>query len=126
MILGVGTDIMSSAQISKQHLSKDDPFFKRTYTVNEQEEASKHRDSHLYFCERFAAKEAVFKSIGISADRLKSWNQVEVLTSDIGAPYVTLHGGLKKEADRKGICTFHISLSNDNGVVIAFCVASNE
>ncbi|MCM8709912.1 holo-ACP synthase [Clostridium sp. SYSU_GA19001] len=124
MIVGIGTDILHMSTLSRQFLKFDDPFFCKTFTEEEQRLGALNDVPHIYFCMRFAAKEAVFKALNTYPDRLKHWNEIEILNSDNGAPYVRLHGNMKKAAEEKGIQQIMLSLSYDKDYAIAFCVTS--
>jgi holo-[acyl-carrier protein] synthase len=124
MVVGIGTDILHMSTLNEQFLKPSDPFFRKTYTEEEQRAGAKHDAPHIYFCMRFAGKEAVFKALNTYPDMLKHWNEIEILSSDNGAPYVRLYGNIKKVAEQKGIQQIMLSLSYDKDYVIAFCVMS--
>lgn len=124
MILGIGTDILKVQRIRAIYGNADDPFFKNTYTRKEQQEGSERHDPALYFATRFAGKEAVFKSLGIDGMGV-TLNEIEILGSEVGQPYVALLGAVKALADSKGIKNVLISLSYDNDYVVAFVIATD-
>ena len=73
---------------------------------------------------RFAAKEAVAKALG--APPGLSFRGAYVKIGDYGAPSVEVVGSVKERADALGVCRFHISLSHDAGIAIAYVVAESE
>lgn len=99
----------------------DDPFF-RVYTAAERAEAASSADPLCYYAERFAAKEAVFKALGLDGDHARL-NEIETLRGTFGRPEVHLYGAIQEHALRAGITTVHISLSGDAPFVIACAVA---
>lgn len=124
MVVGIGTDILHMSTLNEQFLKPSDPFFRKTYTEEEQRLAELHDNPHTYFCTRFAGKEAVFKALNTYPDMLKQWNEIEILSSDNGAPYVRLNGNMKRVAEEKKIQQIMLSLSYDKEYAIAFCVMS--
>ena len=123
MIHGIGTDILALKRIqSLGGEGFDDPFFRRTFTDEEFRQGLLRSDPHIYFASRFAAKEAVFKSLQIDGNHIRL-SDIEIGVSDCGSPSVMLCGRLKKIADDKGIQKIHLSLSWEDGHVLAFAVA---
>lgn len=121
MIHGVGVDILSLERIAPMLQEEDDPFF-RVYTPAERAEAKMVESKILYYAGRFAAKEAVFKSLGMDGDRARL-NEIETLRGEFGQPLVTLHGALADLAREKGISSVHLSLSNEPPYVIAYAIS---
>lgn len=70
---------------------------------------------------RFAAKEAVAKSLG--APPGLSFRGAHVVIGDHGAPRVEVVGPVKDRADVLGVKHFHLSLSHDGGMAIAYVIA---
>ena len=69
----------------------------------------------------FAAKEAVFKSLGLPGDHVRL-DEIEILNDPNGRPVVTLHGDLKRHA---GEATVDLSLSSETEYCLAFAVLSS-
>ena len=122
MIIGIGTDFMKMSSITDESLQAGDPFREKMFTANEQEQAEIRSIPGDYFRTRFAAKEAVFKTLRVDPDHVRL-NEIEILDDENGAPHVTLYGALKKYADEKKIQTIHISITYDDGYVQAFAVS---
>lgn len=65
------------------------------------------------FAARWAGKEAVFKSLGVSSKgAAAAMKDIEILPNDDGVPTVTLHGDAKLAAETKGIGKVLVSLSH--------------
>lgn len=79
-------------------------------------------DPDIYFATRFAAKEAVFKSIGIDGNTVRL-DDIEISNNQYGAPEVRLTGELAAIAEKQGIKSIQISLSWDGEYAVAFAVA---
>ena len=123
--MGVGVDIMAISKISDSlNIGETayNSFINKVFTENEINEAGKRPDKQTYFASRFAAKEAVFKSLGIGGFKI-SLKDLEILCDDNGCPYVNLRGDIKKIAETKNIRKVEISLSHDDVYVIAFALS---
>ena len=125
MIFGVGTDILELNRMRSDILQENDPFVKRTFTEKERKEAAAREDSRLYFAGRFAAKEAVYKALRVSAE-LVDLSEIEVLTESSGGPRVILHDRLLSYKNHQGIRKVHVSISYEKETVLAFAVAEKE
>ena len=125
MIFGVGTEILELNRMRSDILQENDPFVKRTFTEKERKEAAAREDSRLYFAGRFAAKEAVYKALRVSAE-LVDLSEIEVLTESSGGPRVILHDRLLSYKNQQGIRKVHVSISYEKETVLAFAVAEKE
>ena len=72
---------------------------------------------------RFAAKEAVMKSLG-TGFRGVGWRDVEVVRALSGAPSPRLHGRARRRAERLGVTEIAISLSHSREYAMVVAVAS--
>jgi len=68
---------------------------------------------------RFAAKEAVAKALGAPGDL--RWHDCAVTSG--GPPALLLTGTVAARAAELGITCWHLSLSHDGGLAVAFVVA---
>lgn len=74
---------------------------------------------------RFAAKEAVAKALGTGI-RGFSFQDIEVLKDELGAPGVRLHRGARGRARELGIERIWISISHAQTVAVAVAVAEGS
>lgn len=72
---------------------------------------------------RFAAKEAVMKSLG-TGFRGVGWRDIEVLRAPGGAPSARLHGRARRRAQSLQVSAIAISLSHSRGFAVAVAVAT--
>jgi holo-[acyl-carrier protein] synthase len=70
---------------------------------------------------RFAAKEALAKSLGAGGGML--WTDAAILTDDAGRPFVSTRGTVADRAQRLGVTRWHVSLSHDGGIASAVVIA---
>ena len=73
---------------------------------------------------RFAAKEATLKALGGHVEKF-SWHDIQVHRAPHSAPVLQVSGGAKRAAEQLGIDSWHLSLSHDGGVAVAFVVAES-
>ena len=118
MIIGNGVDIIDNKRIEKSLKIKG--FKKRLFTLNEINQSKKYRNKTNYFAKRFAAKEALFKALGIH-NKL-SFLDVEVKNNISGLPNFQIKGNslknLKKIFKNRKF-KIHLSLSDDEPWAVA-------
>lgn len=122
MVAGIGTDILKISRLTPETLQEGDPFFKMTYTDSETKQAKARINPLYYYATRFAGKEAVFKALGLPPDGIHL-NEIEILAREDGSPAVTLHGRLKRLAEKRGISHILLSLSYDTDYAVAYAIA---
>lgn len=121
IIKGMGIDIVKIERIDKALEKWERLFEKRVFTQKEREYAShlKKKVKIAYLAGRFAAKEAIFKSLG---GRI-SWQDIEILSNENGQPYLTLSQKTKKILDKKRIKKVLVTISHNNDYAIAQAMA---
>lgn len=93
MIIGIGLDLIELDRISES-VKKNSRFTKRILTENELElynQLKSDRRKTEFISGRFAAKEAFSKAAGVGIGKL-SFQHIEVLPNDQGAPVLTAKG----------------------------------
>ena len=118
----VGVDLLKINRLKPLEGKWDDPFFKKAFTEKEIEFCLNHERPLVAFCEGFAAKEAVFKSLGMDGDSVR-FDSIEILRNEIGQPTVTLLSPLDEKAKALGINRVALSLSYEEDAVIAFAIS---
>ena len=74
---------------------------------------------------RFAAKEAVAKSLGTGIGPI-SWQELEIIRADTGQPILLLAGAAAQLASQRGLSNWSISLSHTQTHAVAVAVAIGE
>jgi len=74
---------------------------------------------------RFAAKEAVAKSLGTGIGPI-GWQEIEILRADTGQPTLQLTGAAAQLALQHGLSNWSISLSHSQTHAVAVAVAIGE
>lgn len=123
MIYGIGLDIVELDRMRVVVARRADRFLQRVFTADELaacERGDKHRLRRL--AARFAAKEAVLKSLGTGLREVK-WTDAEVVNDESGKPEIVLHGRLRDIAAERGVDQIHISLTHSRDYAAAQAVA---
>ncbi len=112
MIVGMGTDIVEIVRIGKMIERHGELFLNRVYTEEEIRYCQRRKESYEHFAGRWAAKEAVMKTLGTGFIRGISWQDIEVASHDSGQPAVRLHGGARERARKLNIAEILVSISH--------------
>ena len=84
-IIGNGVDIVDNTRI--KNAIKNKFFVSRIFTVNEIKKSKNLNNKTNYFAKRFAAKEALAKSIGTGFRNNLNFKDIQILNDKIGKPY---------------------------------------
>lgn len=119
MICGIGIDLFSVSHLA--HLDGDwnDPFFRRTFTVEECRQALATPDPLARFSAGFAAKEACFKALGVGSNDVRL-SQISILDDEFGGPSVQMLGPASDSVPHNAI--FHVVTAFSGDRVIALVV----
>lgn len=121
--LAVGIDLVDVPRIRDLLAKHGERFVGRTFTEGESDYCSRCADPAMHFAARFAAKEAVAKALGTGFSDGISWQEIEVLRTEEGAPSVALHGRAAQRAAELGIGKVLISLTHTKELAAAQVVA---
>ncbi len=113
----VGVDMVEIARIEGALARWGERFLGRVYTEAEREFC---RGRVPELAARFAAKEAVMKSLGTGRREI-AWREIEILPNRRGQPLIYLHGRARTRAESLGVLELGISLSHSRELAIA-CV----
>lgn len=119
---GIGVDILAIDRLRPLEGLWDDPFFRATFTEAERAYCLAQSQPLRSFAAAFAAKEAVFKALGLPGDGVRL-AEIETGRTAAGQPTATLRGTLAARARERGITALHLSLSYETELVTAFAVA---
>ena len=121
MILGVGVDVVDVDRM-RDLLSRRPKISERLFSKAEQDYSQLQSDPSQRFAVRFAAKEAVMKALSSSFGSI-DWKDVEVVKEKSDIPQLRLLGRAAEHAKKKGITSWHISLSHSKTSAMAMVVA---
>jgi holo-[acyl-carrier protein] synthase len=122
-IYGIGVDLVEVKRI-KSSIEKNPGFIKKIYTDSEVKYCTgKLRSCFISYAERFAAKEAVSKSLRAGIGKDIRFNEIEVVNLHSGEPVINLYGMTRAYCDKLTIKDIKISLSGTEERAIAFAIA---
>ena len=123
MIKGIGIDIVEVKRLRDIIQRWGERARKRMFTSKELNYAHmRKKGEFIHLAGRFAAKEAVVKSLG----QPTSFSEVEISKEKNGRPYVTLKGRTKETARERGVKEILITLSHTRTYAVAQAVALGE
>ena len=123
MIHGTGVDLIEIDRIRNSLDKYLEKFEERVFTKAEIDYCRSKADPPKHFAGRFAAKEAILKSIGTGMADGIAWKDLEIVTRDSGQPELKVSGKAKALCDSKKIKTIHVSISHEKGYAIAQAIA---
>jgi holo-[acyl-carrier protein] synthase len=120
MIIGVGIDVVPVERFAAT-LRRTPSLADRLFTAAEQVTAAGEPRTPESLAARFAAKEALSKSLGGGGGM--AWTDAEVVVEDDGRPTLLVRGTVQARADALGVTRLHVSLSHDGGIASATVIA---
>src|SRR4051812_16736789 len=123
MIVGLGTDIVEIVRIGQMIERHGEHFLQRVYTAEEIRYCQRRKESYQHFAGRWAAKEAVMKTLGTGWTRGVGWQDIEVATRKSGQPVINIRGTARDLATQFGIDDILISISHCRAYATATAVA---
>jgi holo-[acyl-carrier protein] synthase len=123
MIKGIGTDIVEIGRIQEMIRKYGDHFLHKVFTGTETVYCGPKAMPHVHYAGRWAAKEAFYKALPASCQKLSGWKSVEVVPGPHGAPSISVCGRALRNAmkkDRVKVC--HLSISHEKTMCVAVVV----
>lgn len=116
-IIGIGVDVVDLARFAET-VERTPGLIDRVLTQVEQVNAQGISLALNSLAARFAVKEAVAKVLGAPAGL--AFHEVQV--SNGGAPTITIEGAVAQRAAELGITHWHVSITHDGPVAIAYVI----
>ena len=120
-VVGVGIDAVDVERF-RTVLDRRRGFAERVFTAAERTEAAARHDPAPGLAARFAAKEAVMKSLSVGLGAV-DFADVEVVRGEGGAPSLSVTGRAAALAEQRAVTGWHISLTHTGTVAMAVAVA---
>ncbi len=122
-IFGIGTDIIEVGRITAA-IKKSPAFKKRVYTAREVSYCeNKKKGKYSSYAARFAAKEAVAKSLSEGLGKNISLSEIELTNAENGAPYIILYGHTCRYSKDLGIREIKVSVSATDNFAVAYAIS---
>ena len=117
MIVGIGVDLVDIGRFERA-IARTPRLLDRLFTATERMLPTRS------LAARYAAKEALIKSLG-GSDGLH-WSEIEIASEASGRPVFALSGSTAGVLASRGIAAVHLSLSHDAGMALAYVVAESS
>lgn len=123
-VVGIGIDLVSVRNFERQLSIHKDVFINHTFSGQEIEDAELSTDKICFYAGRFAVKEAVFKAVAPRlSEKAFDFRMVETKRQPDGSPEIYVNERFQKVIESAGISKILISISNEDGFVIAIAEA---
>ena len=122
-IVGIGVDRIRVLRIESTLDRFGERFVRRVFTPEERRQAWLKGHPARRLAMLFAAKEAVSKALATGFRQGVAPSDIETIHQPSGKPEIFLYGGARRAAERLGISVVHVSLTDEDGVAMAFAVA---
>ena len=122
-IFGIGTDIIEVDRI-KNAIEKHPNFLEKIYTQREIQYCQlKKENKYQSYASRFAAKEAVAKSLNQGLGKYIFFSEIEILNNSNVSPYVSLHVKSNFYFLMNNIEEIKITLSSTKNYSVAYAIS---
>lgn len=119
LIMRTGIDMLEISRLMNVSSSIRQRFIKRVFT---EEEIIQCRDSNPSLAGLFCVKESVSKALGCGIGPI-SWQEIETLSDENGAPRIFLHGHAARLAEAIGLTTWAVSITHTREMAAASVTA---
>ncbi|MFT7288587.1 MAG: holo-[acyl-carrier protein] synthase [Halieaceae bacterium] len=121
-MVAIGTDIVEIARIEAVWRRHGQRFIERILTPDERRRLESQREPWRFLARRFAAKEAIAKTLGTGIGVQLSWQDICIQNRSGGAPLVALSSRGAELALRAGGRQVLLSISDERAYAVAFAV----
>jgi holo-[acyl-carrier protein] synthase len=122
MITGIGTDVVHINRVQKVLDRYGERFVNRILTPEERVRYGRTKAKANHLAKRFAAKEAFSKAIGTGIRSPFRWHSVTVARDPKGKPILKPDARMSAYLSQNGVTHFHVSLTDDTDIAMAFVV----
>jgi holo-[acyl-carrier protein] synthase len=122
-ILGIGTEITECLRIARMIERHGELFINRVYTPEEIRYCRNRKQATQHFAGRWAAKEAILRSLQSSRRSGVAWRDIEVRSEPGGRLIVAVGGCVKEVVERLGVTQILVSISHCRTHATAYALA---
>ena len=122
-IVGIGTEIVECLRIRRMIEEHEEQFLLRIFTEKEIRFCQSRLHSTEHFAARWAAKEAVLKSLGTAGGKGTAWTDIETESDEAGNTKASVRGGLRELMNTRGIRDVLITISYCRAYATATAIA---
>ena len=120
---GTGIDIVENARI--KNAIKNSQFIKRVFSKKEILNSKKIKNKTSFFSKKFAAKEALAKSLGTGFAKGLNFNDITIINDKLGKPSFLITDKIKKLIKKRfkiSRFNFFLSISDEKKYSIAIVI----
>lgn len=126
MIVGLGVDLARASRFARLLAEQKESVLARLFTAQERAYALGMKDPAPHLAARFAAKEAFLKALGLGLRCGMSWQEIEVVRDELGAPSLRLCGQAERLAAERRATTIHLSYSHEGDYAMATVILESR
>ena len=122
-IAGTGIDIVENVRI--KNAIKNNQFTKRVFSKKEISNSKKIKNKTSFFSKKFAAKEALAKSLGTGFTKGLNFNDITIINDKLGKPSFLITDKIKKLIKKRfnvSRFNFFLSISDEKKYSIAIVI----
>ncbi len=121
-IYGIGTDIVEVSRVAQIFEHHGKRFVRHVLNAGEMSEFASATFPERFLAKRFAAKEAFAKAIGTGLRGKITLTNIRITHDTLGKPGLDFEPALMAIVIEYGIAHWHLSISDEKGLVAAFVV----
>jgi holo-[acyl-carrier protein] synthase len=110
-LIGLGTQIIECPRVRKLIDAHGETFLRSVYTDRELAFCKDRTHSTEFYAAVWAAKEAVFRSLGTKWRRGVAWQEVEIVCDSVVNPTAELAGGTRSRRDDLGVTVLRVTFA---------------
>ena len=123
MIYSLGIDLIDTERIGKAMERWGEPFAKKILGIEEIDMYRQKYNKVQFLSGRFAAKEAVIKTLGAFFERRINFRDIQILNDLYGKPYVHLEDNLRERVIDKEI---KVSITHERKMAAAVALITGD
>ena len=125
-ILGIGTDIVECIRIARMIERHGELFLRKVFTAREIAECNTRKRATEHFAARWAAKEAIFKALGMNWRGPVGWTDLEIRQEGVGKPTVHVGGNGKELLQQLRVADILVSFAFSRQYATAYALVMSR
>jgi holo-[acyl-carrier protein] synthase len=122
-VAGIGTQIVECVRVRKLIDRHGEAFLAQVYTPREQLFCRDRRHATEHYAAIWAAKEAVFRSLGSTWRKGTAWTDIEIVCENPIEPLVVVSGPTRELLAPRGVKNILVTLAHTRAFATATAVA---
>lgn len=126
MIHGIGTDIVELARFERMFVRYGGRMAERMLGARELPAFKAGPHAARFLAKNFAAKEAFAKAVGSGLREPVSLRRISIAHNGLGKPVLQFDEVLSLHLARLGVIGHHLSISDEQNIIVAFVVLETD